>query len=71
MNKLKPISAIAKKIDATAELKGKYIAKVENEKGKQTSSTNIEELRQLKQLLDDGIITQEDFDKKKSQMLGL
>jgi hypothetical protein len=29
------------------------------------------ELRKLKSLLDDGIITQEDFDKKKAQLLGL
>jgi hypothetical protein len=29
------------------------------------------ELRKLKSLLDDGIITQEDFDQKKAQLLGL
>lgn len=35
----------------------------------ETSATN--ELRKYKQLLDDGIITQEDFDAKKKQLLGL
>jgi hypothetical protein len=30
-----------------------------------------DELRKIKALLDDGIITQEDFDKKKAQLLGL
>ncbi|MEZ3514487.1 MAG: SHOCT domain-containing protein [Lachnospiraceae bacterium] len=35
------------------------------------NSLNMDGLRQLKQLLDEGIITQEDFDKKKAQMLGL
>lgn len=29
------------------------------------------ELRQYKQLLDDGIITQEDFDSKKKQLFGI
>jgi hypothetical protein len=36
---------------------------------KQQDATD--ELRKLKSLLDDGIITQEDFDKKKAQLLGL
>lgn len=34
-------------------------------------TVNTDELRNLKQLLDDGIITQEDFDQKKKQILGL
>lgn len=34
-------------------------------------SSNIEKLRDLKKLLDDGIITQEDFDKKKKELLKL
>ena len=34
-------------------------------------SSSLDDLRQLKQLLDDGIITQEDFDRKKAQILGL
>ena len=32
---------------------------------------NIEKLKEDKKLLDDGIISQEDFDKKKKQLLGL
>jgi hypothetical protein len=37
----------------------------------QTKSDPAEELRKYKALLDDGIITQEDFDKKKASLLGL
>ncbi|MBO4403956.1 MAG: SHOCT domain-containing protein [Treponema sp.] len=36
-----------------------------------TSSINADELVKLKKLLDDGIITQEDFDAKKKELLGL
>lgn len=36
-----------------------------------SSSDATDELRNLKSLLDDGIITQEDFDAKKKQLLGL
>lgn len=35
------------------------------------SSTGADELRKFKALLDDGIITQEEFDAKKKQILGL
>lgn len=38
---------------------------------KADTDINIDSLRQLKQLLDEGIITQEDYDKKKNQILGL
>lgn len=34
-------------------------------------ASGINDLRQLKQLLDEGVITQEDFDKKKAQILGI
>jgi len=37
----------------------------------QSQSSDVERLRQLKQLLDEGIITQDDFDKKKAEILGL
>lgn len=33
--------------------------------------SNMDALRQLKQLLDEGVITQEDYNKKKIQILGL
>lgn len=36
-----------------------------------TSSASVSNLRDLKTLLDDGIITQEEFDAKKKQILGL
>ena len=36
-----------------------------------TGKNNLEELKQLKELLDMGIITQEEFDAKKKQLLGL
>ncbi|MDO4176685.1 MAG: SHOCT domain-containing protein, partial [Bacillota bacterium] len=32
-------------------------------------STNIELIRQYKQLLDDGVITEEEFEKKKKELL--
>lgn len=34
-------------------------------------SFNMETLRQLKSLLDDGVISQDDYDKKKAQLLGI
>ena len=35
------------------------------------SSSNLDEIRKLKSLLDDGIITKEEFDLKKKQLLGI
>lgn len=54
----------------------KFKAALDNaiaEKGKQDTESHIDidGLRQLKQLVDDGVISQEDFEKKKAQMLGL
>jgi len=37
----------------------------------ENSTSSTDELRKYKELLDDGIITQEDFDAKKKQLLGL
>lgn len=34
-------------------------------------SSNADEIRKFKELLDDGILTQEEFDKKKKELLGL
>lgn len=42
------------------------VNKIPNEK-----TTDANDLRNLKQLLDDGVITQEDFDAKKKQILGI
>ena len=48
------------------------IAKQKETKQKETvEKDNIEKLKEYKKLLDDGIITQEDFDKKKQQLLDL
>ena len=44
--------------------------KVEVEKEK-TENSSIDQLKQYKELLDDGVITQEEFDAKKKQLLGL
>ena len=38
---------------------------------KEAQSSPADELRKWKQLLDDGVITQEEFDAKKKQLLGL
>ena len=35
------------------------------------TSSNMDALRQLKSLLDEGIISQDDYDKKKAQLLGI
>lgn len=52
-----------------ARLKEKTEATVNEQRG--TSAANYEELKQLKELLDLGIISQEEFDAKKKQILGL
>ena len=52
-------------------INGKPVLVENKSEEKDSSSINSEELVKLKKLLDDGIITQEDFDKKKSQLLGL
>ena len=41
------------------------------ETGSTSKSIAIEEIKQFKELLDAGIITQEEFDAKKKQLLGL
>lgn len=37
----------------------------------QSQALDTDALHQLKQLLDEGVITQDDFDKKKAQLLGI
>ena len=52
-----------------------YLIKKAEQRGaeqqEKSEKENIEKLKEYKKLLDDGIITQEDFDKKKQQLLGL
>lgn len=60
----------------TAEEICEYIEKkiVENQKGNTTiiqQNSSADEIAKYKQLLDNGIITQEEFDTKKKQLLGL
>ena len=44
---------------------------VKQEEKTVATKTNKEQLQELKEMLDDGLITQEDFEKKKKQILGL
>ena len=47
------------------------IQKVEIQGNSQVSNSNYDELNKLKELLDNNVITQEEFDKKKKDILGL
>ena len=49
-------------------LEQSYVIKQENQP---TVKSNKEQLQELKEMLDDGLITQEDFEQKKKQILGL
>lgn len=51
-------------------LKERMDAKNNKPEIKSSSNSNLADLRELKALLDDGIITQEDFDRKKAELLG-
>lgn len=44
---------------------------VPSERQSESQLSPVDELRKCKELLDDGIITQEEFDAKKRQLLGL
>ncbi|KXU03075.1 MULTISPECIES: SHOCT domain-containing protein [Weissella] len=51
-------------------LKERMDAKNTQPETKASSNSNLADLRELKSLLDDGIITQDDFDRKKAELLG-
>ncbi|MDY2520493.1 SHOCT domain-containing protein [Weissella cibaria] len=51
-------------------LKERMDAKNTQPEIKSSSNSNLSDLRELKSLLDDGIITQDDFDRKKAELLG-
>lgn len=51
-------------------LKERMDAKNTQPEIKSSSNSNLADLRELKSLLDDGIITQDDFDRKKADILG-
>ena len=64
------------KYDLVANINGIIAAIDEGRSGTSPAASpakqdTADELRKLKSLLDDGIITQEDFDKKKAQLLNL
>ena len=50
---------------------GRQQGKTEKNEEKDAKSSNADELKKYKELLDSGIITQEEFDAKKKQLLGL
>lgn len=64
---------LANREEVHSEL-AKVINKVQVEKAYATNTptqSNADELRKYKELLDDGVISQEEFDAKKKQLLGL
>ena len=65
--KLKPDAVIEE--DVPAEESGKIAVPVAEEPV--ATDAKYEELKNLKELLDSGVITQEDFDKKKAEILNL
>lgn len=61
---------IAKLTEEIEQLKGELEASEQpSQKEPQSKSDNIDLLIKFKQLLDDGVITQEEFDKKKKELL--
>lgn len=54
-----------------SELIGKVQGEVSPLQGTQGSNSSADELKKFKDLLDSGVITQEEFDAKKKQLLGL
>ena len=52
-------------------IKFEEVVEETNEKQTQNNVSAAEEIRKYKELLDDGIITQAEFDAKKKQLLGL
>ena len=57
--------------DISHEELGRVKSESENLQVQQKAGNIAEELKQFKELLDMGIITQEEFDAKKKQLLGL
>lgn len=63
--------AAEKKAERQATAQAKKIKKIVEEATQENKSDVFEEIRKYKQLLDEGIITQEEFDTKKKQILKL
>lgn len=69
-----PKSLIDKKFDELLFIKTKeayFTKKNNNTSSTSQTSSNLDDLKKLKELLDAGIITQEEFEAKKKQILGL
>ena len=47
------------------------IEKTETSRPNNTVTSNKEQLKELKKMLEEGLITQEEYDQKKKQILGL
>lgn len=61
-------------LDEIINVKNQSVLSEINEKGileNNNSENNLNKLRELKSLLDEGILTQEEFDFKKKQILGI
>lgn len=48
-----------------------FLERIVNNQESKSENNSVDDIRNLKQLLDDGVITQDDFDAKKKQILGL
>lgn len=64
-------SAIANEVKATIEHLKSHDQKEEYSAIKKDTFDLADEIRELKHLLDDGILTQDEFDAKKKQLLGI
>ncbi|MFD1446122.1 DUF4429 domain-containing protein [Oceanobacillus profundus] len=65
------ITFLKKELDQAIELKNLLETLQNEDNSVMTKSSDAEELIKYKQLLDDGILTQDEFDAKKKQILGL
>lgn len=66
------IIVVACKPDNNSSYASALLSKAAEEKDKSEKELlNVQKLKSYKDLLDSGVITQEEFDKKKSELLGL
>ncbi|RAJ37389.1 putative oligomerization/nucleic acid binding protein [Pedobacter cryoconitis] len=67
------IVALASSKNIDVELKNKLISTQDNfiNRNNQTKLTTAEEIKQYKTLLDEGVITSQEFEVKKKQLLGI
>ncbi len=65
------ICEVLKGLLNTRQKKTETISKMQMETNFRPTNSNADELKKYKELLDGGVITQEEFDAKKTQLLGL